>query len=336
MVRIYLVAIALLLSCTTALAVQWWQTGTVTDVQDADVFMLRRPGLANYSGTRTVSGADLKAALTTAGPQGPQGPQGERGFRGYSGAQGPKGDKGDTGLQGSMGPQGPQGIQGAQGTTGLQGPQGERGFRGYSGAQGPQGLPGATGPQGTTGAQGPQGLTGATGATGATGSQGATGPTGATGAQGPRGYDGWDGSVISTGSGAPASGSGKDADFYLNTTNGDYYQRISGTWTLKGNLTGPTGPQGPSGSPDTPTQIRDKIATPEDGQILRQQQGPTEASTASKLEVRDSGSNTRWYHDGTGTAHKKDSSGHERVKIDDTGLHIFTAAGVEVVTFSGQ
>ncbi|HEX9078097.1 MAG TPA: hypothetical protein VF795_00835 [Desulfuromonadaceae bacterium] len=254
-VRPYLIAVLLLASCTTALAVQWWQTGTVTDVQDADVFMLRRPGLANYSGTRTVSGADLKATLTTAGPQGPQGPQG------------------------IQGPAGPQGIQGSQG---------ERGFRGYSGAQGPQGLPGATGPQG------PQGLTGATGATGAQGPQGLTGATGPQGPAGPTGpqgnpgpntvttattttlagvlkaasgyivggatpadlglsttctgrlcWDGLDGSQIYVASGAPASTTGAQNDFYLDSTSGNYYRKeCSGTgctpaWTLKGNLVGP-------------------------------------------------------------------------------------------------
>jgi hypothetical protein len=44
------------------------------------------------------------------------------------------------------------------------------------------------------------------------------------------------------GSGAPAASLGSVNDFYLNNSNGDYYQKSSaGTWTLIGNLTGPAG-----------------------------------------------------------------------------------------------
>jgi hypothetical protein len=129
---------------------------------------------------------------------------------------------------------------------------------------------------------------------------------------------------------------GKDTDFYLNTSNGDYYQRVSGAWTLKGNLTGPQGPAGPSGSPDTQAQILAKIATVTDGAVLKMQQGPTEASTVSKFELRDSGSNVRLYGDGAGALHKKDSNGIVRTLMDDTGFHGFNSAGVEVVTFSVQ
>ncbi len=90
----------------------------------------------------------------------------------------------------------------------------------------------------TAGVQGPQGPTGPTGATGP---QGPTGPTGATGPAG---------SQILFGAGAPASGLGVDGDFYENTSNGDVYKKITGTWTLQDNLTGPqgaTGAQGPQG-----------------------------------------------------------------------------------------
>lgn len=47
--------------------------------------------------------------------------------------------------------------------------------------------------------------------------------------------------------GAPSSGLGNDLDNYLNTTNGDYYQKQSGAWVLLGNLTGPTGATGDTG-----------------------------------------------------------------------------------------
>lgn len=88
------------------------------------------------------------------------------------------------------------------------------------------------------------------GPTGATGPVGPAGPTGATGATGPTGAAGPPGSVWWTGSGAPASGTGIVGDFYLNSANGDYYQKTgTSTWTLQGNIKGPTGATGATGSP---------------------------------------------------------------------------------------
>lgn len=55
------------------------------------------------------------------------------------------------------------------------------------------------------------------------------------------------GSVIRTGAGAPAGGLGNDNDLYINTTNADYYLKVTGSWVLQGNLTGPTGATGPAG-----------------------------------------------------------------------------------------
>ncbi len=102
-------------------------------------------------------------------------------------------------------------------------------------------LEGPAGADGADGAQGPQGIQGPQGDTGATGATGATGPAGADG------VDGADGATWYNGSGVPASGLGVDDDFYLDNDTGDYYKKIAGTWTLQGNLEGPTGPQGPQG-----------------------------------------------------------------------------------------
>lgn len=56
------------------------------------------------------------------------------------------------------------------------------------------------------------------------------------------------GSLWYSGVGAPGSISGQlNNDFYVNKSNNDYYELIAGTWTLQGNLTGPTGPTGPGG-----------------------------------------------------------------------------------------
>lgn len=49
------------------------------------------------------------------------------------------------------------------------------------------------------------------------------------------------------GTGAPQDSQGENGDLYLNTNNGDFYQKGSGTWSKKANLEGPQGPQGPKG-----------------------------------------------------------------------------------------
>jgi Collagen triple helix repeat (20 copies) len=59
-----------------------------------------------------------------------------------------------------------------------------------------------------------------------------------------------------TGSGVPLDTTGEVGDFYLNSVNGDYYEKTgSTTWTLRGSLRGPQGPQGPQGAqgPTGPT-----------------------------------------------------------------------------------
>ena len=44
-----------------------------------------------------------------------------------------------------------------------------------------------------------------------------------------------------TGSGVPSDGLGSDNDLYLNTDNGDFYKKISGSWVYQINLLGPSG-----------------------------------------------------------------------------------------------
>lgn len=78
------------------------------------------------------------------------------------------------------------------------------------------------------GPQGPQGI------------QGEVGPTGAKGDQGK------DGATWITGTSAPST-QGVNGDFYLNTSNWDVYQKLSGTWTKKGNILGATGVKGDKG-----------------------------------------------------------------------------------------
>lgn len=53
--------------------------------------------------------------------------------------------------------------------------------------------------------------------------------------------------LLSTGT--PNDGSGRDGDIYLNTTTGDYYKKVGGSWgTVAGNLKGPTGNDGQDAS----------------------------------------------------------------------------------------
>lgn len=49
------------------------------------------------------------------------------------------------------------------------------------------------------------------------------------------------------GAGTPSSGLGVNGDYYLNTTNGDVYEKAGGTWTLVGNIKGPAGANGTNG-----------------------------------------------------------------------------------------
>jgi hypothetical protein len=76
--------------------------------------------------------------------------------------------------------------------------------------------------------------------------RGNTGATGPTGPSGTNGTNGTNGSQWYAGSGAPGSpGPGVDNDFYLDVLTGNVYKKISGTYTLEGNIKGATGPNYP-------------------------------------------------------------------------------------------
>ena len=60
--------------------------------------------------------------------------------------------------------------------------------------------------------------------------------------RGPSGAAGADGAEWFNGAGAPAGGTGVVGDYYINNSNGDYYEKTgTTTWTLRGNLEGPAG-----------------------------------------------------------------------------------------------
>jgi microcystin-dependent protein len=79
---------------------------------------------------------------------------------------------------------------------------------------------------------------------------GTVGPAGPTG---PAGADGADGEVWHILSANPDYTIGVVGDLALNTTTGDYFERVStqivGAWAQRGNLVGSQGPQGPQGDP---------------------------------------------------------------------------------------
>ena len=87
------------------------------------------------------------------------------------------------------------------------------------------------------------------GDTGATGPAGETGPKGDKGDPGENGEDGKDGATWLTGTSKPADTLGNLGDMYLNTTNGDVYQKEESGWTLKMNIKGEDGEDGEDGRP---------------------------------------------------------------------------------------
>ena len=60
------------------------------------------------------------------------------------------------------------------------------------------------------------------------------------------GGGGGGGSTWFDGAGVPSSGTGSNGDYYLNTTNGDVYNKSAGTWSVVGNIKGPQGDAGPA------------------------------------------------------------------------------------------
>ncbi len=162
-------------------------------------------------------------------------------------------------IQRTPGPPGPAGSPGSQILVGTGSPNSSLGssndfyldnstgnyYKKISGTWAGQGnLRGPTGPQGEIGPTGPQGPRGFNGTNG---TQGPPGPQGLPGMIGPPG------SQIFTDVGSPDHSLGSDNDFYLDTSTGNYYKKISNTWTAQGSLRGTpgspgaTGPQGPRG-----------------------------------------------------------------------------------------
>ncbi|HEU5409024.1 MAG TPA: hypothetical protein VFU48_14740 [Nitrospira sp.] len=81
-----------------------------------------------------------------------------------------------------------------------------------------------------------------------------TGKQGPEGPQGNPGAPGADGAKWFDGNGAPSAGIGTDGDYYLDSSTGDVFRKISGSWAKEGNIKGPKGDPG-SGLEADLTQI---------------------------------------------------------------------------------
>lgn len=84
---------------------------------------------------------------------------------------------------------------------------------------------------------------------------GPTGPNGVSviGPTGPAGANGTSGSQWLNNSGPPAPSLGKNTDYYIDTDNGNVYEKDNGTWVAITNIKGPTGPGGGGGGGSGPT-----------------------------------------------------------------------------------
>jgi hypothetical protein len=104
------------------------------------------------------------------------------------------------------------------------------------------------------------------------------------GPAGPQGAAGTPGEVWFTGSGVPAGAIGIVGDWYLNSANGDYYEKTaSAAWTLRGNLRGPQGIQGPAGADSTVPGP----PGPQGEQGIQGVPGPSAITTRGDLAVGD-------------------------------------------------
>lgn len=217
------------------------------------------------------------------GLTGPQGPKGDRGNTGSTGPTGQDGlpgtyddwqAQGNTGTyadflnavrgpQGGAGPRGADGQPGqagtyvdwlAQGNAGtyaqflaqIRGPQGPQGIKGDLGPVGPKGDQGVRGLDGPAGPVGPQGVDGPQGVKGDPG-----GPVGPQGPKGDTGKDGVSGNTILSDVNDPTANVGRDGDFFINTTPGNWRvfgPRFDAAWPEGVPMTGPAGPKGEMGT----------------------------------------------------------------------------------------
>ena len=230
-----------------------WHSGAGTPQQtqttgaDGDFYLDTTTGAVhkNTGGVWAVAIATLKGEkgeVGAPGQQGQIGPAGPAGEKGEAGAPGTNGVNGATWLSGAGDPNG-NGTGGVDGDFYIDTASGnyykKAGTWTHQGSLvGPQGAQGQPGPAGAEGPQGPPGQNGL---------------DGAPGQQGPAGANGTPGSKWYSGAGDPNTNGtvGENQDFYINTQDGSYWSKATGTWVQQGSLVGPQGQAGVDATPYT-------------------------------------------------------------------------------------
>lgn len=103
------------------------------------------------------------------------------------------------------------------------------------------------GQDGTNGVDGTNGIDGVNGKDGVDGQDGVNGTDGKDGTDGVDGMDGADGSWFYYGTIDPSDSIGNDKDRYLNSTSGDLFVKVNGTWTKVYQSKGEDGAKGDTG-----------------------------------------------------------------------------------------
>jgi hypothetical protein len=75
---------------------------------------------------------------------------------------------------------------------------------------------------------------------------------------------------------------------------------------------GPQGPQGPAGSPDMQSDILNKIAVGANGTVLTMQQGPTEANTVTKAQIKNANGDITYLADSSGNMTARNPNGQSQ------------------------
>jgi hypothetical protein len=289
------------------------------------------------------SGAWPTSTLNLKGPTGDKGDTGDPGADGTDGtnflaAQGVP-NNGTTGVNGDMylnlnngdvyGPK----IAGSWGSPvyNIKGVKGDTGSKGDTGDTGPAGaafLSGAGAPSSGLGANGDS-YANATNGDVYTKSAGSWGSPigsikGATGAKGDTGDTGTRGSTWSTGAGTPTNLTGRiNGDFYLNSTNGEVWQVVSGAWadagfSIKGaqGTAGSTGAAGPSNLPMTSVSAARTIDASDKGTCLFH---PSADTTARTWTINnDASSPNAWTNGDTITFINQNAAGALTIAISGT------------------
>jgi hypothetical protein len=254
----------------------------------------RKTGTMRYASSGRCRSNELSVSWNVQGPTGPRGAAGDEGAQGLQGPRGPSGEASKTILSGVSAPSdaignvgdfyidssrswiyGPKTASGWPNGTSLVGPAGSVGATGATGAPGPAGNDGPAGNTLRSGSGTPASSTGSDGdfyidtsankihgpksggnwpaGVSLVGPTGSVGATGATGAPGPAGNDGPAGNTLRSGSGTPASSTGSDGDFYIDTSaNKIHGPKSGGNWPAGVSLVGPTGSVGATGATGAP------------------------------------------------------------------------------------